>query len=131
MGCNQFEGNLTSSQDLSTSNASQASYNEVLVPVSGTESLRRVVDLELQAGTLYVNEIPSPGKGVPVVPQQLPTPLNLTGSVEFNISASLSFFSQATVHAMHRDLEASFNYSFQQQARLIDLAQCYFFVPLS
>lgn len=131
MGCNQFEGNLTGSQDLSNSNAAQASYNEALVPFNDTESLRRVIDLELQAGTLYLNAIPSPGKGVPAVPQQLPTFLNLTGSVEFNISASLSFFSQGTVHAMHRDMEASFNYSFQQQARLIDLAQCYFFVPLS
>lgn len=131
MGCNQFEGNLTSSQDLSDSNAAQASYNEALVPFQDTESLRRVIDLELQAGTLFLDALPSPGKGRPAVPQQLPTSLNLTGSVEFHISASQSGFSQGTVIALHRDMVASFNYNSQQQARLIDLAQCYFFIPLS
>ena len=57
--------------------------------------------------------------------------MTLTGSVEFHISASQSGFSQGTVIALHRDMVASFNYNSQQQARLIDLAQCYFFVPLS
>ena len=131
MGCNQFEGNLTSSQDLSDSNAAQASYNEALVPFNDTESLRRVIDLELQAGTLFVDQIDPADKGRPAVPQQLPTSLNLTSSVEFNISASQSTFLQGTVHAMHRDMIASFNYNSQQQARLIDLAQCYFSLPLS
>lgn len=131
MGCNQFEGNLTSSLDLTNTSALAASYNEALVPSSGTESLRRIIDLELQAGPVYLDPIPWNSKR-PAIPQQPPSTLVLTGSLPVAItgSAQNSGF-LASVTSPYRDFEASFNYSFQQQARLIDLAQCYFFVPLS
>ena len=131
MGCNQFEGNLTSSLSVSNTNALAASYNESSVPEEGTDVDKRIVDLTLQAGPVYLDSIPWNSKR-PAIPQQLPATLVLTGSVAFTVtgSAGNSGFLQS-VHAPYRDFEASFNYSFQQQARLIDLAMCFFNPPLS